>query len=46
MVSWEFLSSEIGRALLKAKFEVGNDVYFIMDLAKSWGAPGNLLVKK
>lgn len=34
MISWEFLNTEIGRALLKAKFDLGNDIYFISDLAE------------
>lgn len=34
MVSWEFLSTEIGRALLKGKFEIGNNIYFASDLAE------------
>lgn len=33
MISWEFLSSEIGRALLKAKFDIANNIYFSSDLA-------------
>lgn len=34
MVSWEFLSSEVGKALLKGKFEISNNIYFASDLAE------------
>lgn len=34
MVSWDFLQTEIGRALIKAKFEMSNNIYFISDLAE------------
>lgn len=34
MVSWEFLDSEVGKALLKAKFEIDTNIYFTTDLAE------------
>jgi len=37
MVSWEFLQSEVGRALIKAKFEVSNDIYLVTDLVDITG---------
>lgn len=37
MISWEFLQTEIGRALIKAKFEMGNDIYFTSDVADITG---------
>lgn len=37
MISWEFLQTEIGRALIKAKFEIGNDIYFTSDVVDITG---------
>ena len=33
MISWDFLNTEIGKALIKAKFGIGNDIFFTNDLA-------------
>lgn len=32
LIPWSFLQTEIGKALLLAKFEIGVDVYFVSDL--------------
>lgn len=37
MISWEFLQTEVGRALVKAKFEMSNDIYFISDISDITG---------
>lgn len=37
MVSWDFLQGEVGRALIKAKFQVSNDIYFSDDLVSITG---------
>lgn len=34
MVPWEFLNTEVGRVLLKAKFEINTNIYFASDLAE------------
>jgi hypothetical protein len=37
LISWDFLQTEVGRALIKAKFEIGNDIYFMEDLVNITG---------
>lgn len=37
LVPWRFLETEIGKALILAKFELGNDIYFVSDLVEFTG---------
>jgi len=37
LISWEFLQTEVGRALIKAKFEMSNDIYFTNDIVEITG---------
>ncbi|AJA48422.1 hypothetical protein CPAST_c23520 [Clostridium pasteurianum DSM 525 = ATCC 6013] len=34
---WEFLQTEIGRAIVKAKFKLDNDIYFVDDVKEITG---------
>lgn len=46
MISWEFLDSEIGRALIKAKFDVGSKIYFTSDVAELMGCSRQFISKE
>lgn len=37
LVSWQFLQTEVGRAIVKAKFNVGNEIYLTSDLCEITG---------
>lgn len=37
LISWDFLSTEVGKALLKVRFEIGSDILFLNDIVKLTG---------
>lgn len=37
LVSWRFLQTEVGRAIIKAKFDVKNEIYLTSDLSEITG---------
>lgn len=46
MISWEFLQTPIGKALIEAKFGISNDIYFISDLAEIMGCSRQFISKE
>lgn len=37
LISWNFLATEVGKAILKVKFEIGSDLLFVPDVVKLLG---------
>ena len=37
IIAWSFLETEIGRALIKAKFDLSNNIYLVSDLTQITG---------
>ncbi|AGK96668.1 hypothetical protein [Clostridium pasteurianum] len=46
LISWGFLQTEVGRALIKAKFNLSNEIYFISDLVELTGFTKSMISKE